>query len=254
MGNKVPPRGVPKNPGGRSPLAVTREGIEVRLGSGRSETLGSGRLEALLTRLHPLNQEQFIEEALHLANWDGDDFREIYDLMVRLECGAANVRADRSDWIAATLEGVEGDVVRRRLLQMRDDWRRKLEPMAHNIHQCRALAYRETFPLPQMLVRPLLMDGQIYEERTYYLPDTVVAALEFVQVLLLATNLPFGDRLRRCQLEGCRRFFLRPQGWGRQRSKYCEGCGEQAHRAAARDRMRDMRKRRKNNTKARRRK
>jgi hypothetical protein len=252
MGNKVPPRGVPKNPGGRSPLAVTREGIEVRLGSARSET-GSGRLETFLTRLHPLNQEQFIEEALHLANWDGDDFREIYDFMVRLECGAANVRADRSDWIGATLEGVEGDVVRRRLLQMRDDWRRKLEPMAHNMHQCRALAYRETFPLPQMLVRPRLIDGRL-DTKTYYLPDTVVAALEFVQVLLLATNLEFGDRLKRCQLEGCGRFFLQPQGWGRQRSKFCEGCGDQAHRAAARDRMRAMRERRKNKAKARRRK
>jgi hypothetical protein len=247
MGNKVPSRGVPKNPGRRSPLAVTPEVIEVRLGSGRSGSLS----ETLLTRLQPLNQEQFIEEALHLANWEGDDFHEIYDFMARLECGAANVRADRSDW---TLEGVEGDVVRRRVLEMRDDWRRKLASMAHNMRQFRALAYRETFPLPQMLVRPRLIDGQLIETR-YYLPDTVVAALEFVQVLLLATNLEFGDRLKRCQLEGCGRFFLQRQGWGRARSKFCnEEHGKEAHLAAARDRMRAMRERRKNSTKTRRRK
>jgi hypothetical protein len=143
-------------------------------------------------------------------------------------------------------------------LALRDGWRRRLAAMADDIGGCRGRAGQDAGSLAWggivQVPRPLLIKGRLHMS-AHYLPDTVVAALDFVELLLLAEDRTYGNRLRRCQLPGCGRFFLQSLVWGRPRSKFCgDKHGKEAHQAAARDRMKAMRERRKNNAKARRRK
>jgi hypothetical protein len=71
--------------------------------------------------------------------------------------------------------------------------------------------------LPQRLTR----DGQLQFRACF---DDLDAALAFVMVLLANNDGALLDRLGKCELDTCAKYFLAPEGPGRPRRTYC--CGE----------------------------
>lgn len=170
------------------------------------------RIEPVAELLTPISEREYVQRALDLANWTGQDYSRFRDLEAAVLVSTRDVASDVASRPADPDHPYTSGAAstgRERAIAIRDLFRKALQEIAADIQSVRRAAKDRPVASGQVIAIPVMrLVGRELEIGYVFWSLHVVAALNLIEGLLLDRQRRIGDDLRQCRLATCGQLFL----------------------------------------------